>query len=109
MNEQEAWVRFIGMWDPDKHECSAADWADGLLKLYRTRFPAPVEREAEPTPTEPDWIDHTPGQPMPCEGEQWVLVRKRDGMQMRCRAYAAVWDSYPKVPAVETVAWKPAQ
>lgn len=93
-----------------------------------------VEREAEPTEpscrvvnpedqkvpgrdsgyagvaTEPDWIDHTPGDPMPCEPGQCVWVRFRSGDVSPCVVAAAMsWRIYPDDSSVEILQWKPAQ
>jgi hypothetical protein len=59
--------------------------------------------------TEPDWIDHTPGEPMPCEPVQKVRVRFRGGTKDIGRARQFFWGTTPYTPDGEVIQWKPAQ
>ena len=76
------------------------DEADNLILERRKRMaPEKVERE---------WIPHKPGDPMPCDGDDWVIVKFADGSDCRFqkRAKTQNWGYYGTV--VDVIAWRPA-
>lgn len=88
----------------------AAGFANDMLAAYDARFPAPVEREAMPTPTEPDWREHTPGDPMP------VLRGTKVDIKMKCgrtlygvTLKPAAWWADLVDPGSQIIQWRPAQ
>jgi hypothetical protein len=73
--------------------------ADMMLLERRKRMaPDQVERE---------WIAHTPGDPMPCDGDDWVSVKFWDGsfciFQKTAKTHNWSEDAFPKI-----IAWRPA-
>lgn len=57
-------------------------------------------------PCDPDgWIPHTPGDPMPCPGEQKVLIRIKDDPEATAPGSAEMFDWLAM--RWEIVAWKP--
>jgi hypothetical protein len=58
------------------------------------------------------WIPHKPGDPMPCDPEQVVWIKLRDGtLYEGDEAEKAVyweWDALEEVRGAEIIAWKPA-
>ncbi len=59
------------------------------------------------TPTERDWIDHTPGDPMPCERTAFVDVQFDDGTVIR--DHQAVCFYWEGSATGNIIAWRPAQ
>lgn len=86
------------------HETQPA-WMPQLLKEMGRHL---VETWQKSTPTEPDWIDHTPGDPCPCEPGVRVKVRLRDGETGDGTASEYLWGKMTDRGA-EVIQWKPAQ
>ena len=52
-------------------------------------------------------IRHVPGDPMPCKGNQFILVKFGNGSYDNARADDWYWDTYEDAPDSEIVAWAP--
>ena len=52
-------------------------------------------------------IPHKPGDPMPCKGNQFILVKFGNGSYDNARADDWYWDTYEDAPDSEIVAWVP--
>lgn len=57
------------------------------------------------------WIPHTPGDPVPCDGDLKVTLHLRDGShtfkEKGCPANQLNWKVMPSFPENEILAWKP--
>lgn len=85
--EARAWDMYAcanigcGGWDM-MFEC-----ADMMLLERRKRMaPEKVEREWIP-----QWITHKPGDPMPCDGDDWVVYKLSDSIPRKAQAKQLNW------------------
>lgn len=79
--------------------------ADALLSaLY------PSTEESTPVPDADGWIEHRPGDAMPCDPYQFVEVTFRDGGKIgSTKAISWQWGAKPDAQWAEIIAWRPAK
>jgi len=99
--EAAAWDRYVAgaLACPHLIAEGALEIADTLILERRKRMaPEKVERE---------WTPHKPGDPMPCDGDDWVSVKFWDGsfciFQKTAKTHNWSEDAFPKI-----IAWRPA-
>ncbi len=76
--------------------------ADAMILERRKRMaPEKVEREWIT-----QWITHKPGDPMPCDGDDWVVYKLSDSIPRKAQAKQLNWLHTSE--AVRIFAWRPA-
>lgn len=78
---------------PDESSISST-WAAKVAVCQADALLAELDRTAPkpetPSPDADGWIEHRPGDPMPCDGDLKVFVRLMDGME-RVSSHKAKW------------------
>ena len=72
--------------------------ADAMIRERRKRM--------APDKAERDWIAHNPGDPMPCDGDDWVVYKLTDGLPRKTQARNLDWLHTNE--AIRIAAWRPA-
>jgi hypothetical protein len=97
-------------------------WCEQILAILRaeqeakaepqTQTASQIEQEQAEYQIATGWIPHKPGDPMPCDPEQVVWIKLRDGTPYEGdEAEKAVyweWDALEEDRGAEIIAWKPA-
>ncbi|MCA3080556.1 MAG: hypothetical protein ING71_17410 [Rhodocyclaceae bacterium] len=98
-DEAAAWsaivTQLVGCYEKDEDALSRADAM--IIERRKRMAPEKVERE---------WIAHTPGDPMPCDGETLVVYKLTDGLERKTKAGRLNWLHVTEASRI--VAWRPA-
>ena len=106
------WIRYLsGLCEADgtipaeRIASHSVEYADALLSaLY------PSTEESSPVPDADGWIEHRPGDAMPCHGNRKVEFRRRDGMCLfGYTASELKWGHLEDAEDLEIIAWRPAK